>query len=458
MNVILNAWTLAHKDLRVFLRDRSAVMLTFVVPIALVTVFGWIMTYAFGGGSGMPKVSLWIVDNANSEQSHAMIDSLRQSAMLRVLPDGKGKPITDGKLRTMINDGDAHHGIVFPTGYGTADANGQSIDILLIRDPGREMEDRMIQIGMLQSTFSSGPVGWNAMVKRVFKNQGIDGPALDAIEKSMRLVQSSVGDAIIEQRVAAKASEGNSSEPSESSKVSVESKVNLDALKFLGEALATETEDIRPAARPKRVTYQQAQSVSGMSVMMLLFSLTGAGALLLSEKDSGTLRRLFALPIARESVLLGKFMFIAVLGIFQMIVMFVYGELMFKVGLFRDPFTLAILIVSWVAAASGFAMFIATFTTSAKQADGLSTVLILVMAALGGCWFPLQMMDLPMSMVIATRSMMTYWAMDGFQSMLWNGLSIFDTKTLTAVGIQWIWAVALIGTAILLFRRTYLKG
>jgi len=141
-----------------------------------------------------------------------------------------------------------------------------------------------------------------------------------------------------------------------------------------------------------------------------------------------------------------------------MIVLFVYGELMFKVGLFRDPFTLAILIATWVAAASGFAVFIATFTTSAKQADGLSTVLILVMAALGGCWFPLQMMDLPMSMVIATRSMMTYWAMDGFQGMLWNGLSIFDTKTLTATGIQWIWAVALIGIAILLFRRTYLKG
>jgi len=195
-----------------------------------------------------------------------------------------------------------------------------------------------------------------------------------------------------------------------------------------------------------------------MSVMMLLFSLTGAGALLLSERDSGTLRRLFALPIARESVLLGKFIFIAILEICQMIVLFVYGELMFKVGLFRDPLTLAILIVTWVAAASGFAMFIATFTTSAKQADGLSTVLILVMAALGGCWFPLQMMDLPMSMVIATRSMMTYWAMDGFQGMLWNGLSIFDTKTLTAAGIQWTWAVALIGIAILLFRRTYLKG
>jgi len=258
MNVILNVWTLAQKDLQVFLRDRSAVMMTFVVPIALVTVFGWIMTYALGGGSGMPKVALWIVDNANSEQSHAMIDSLRQSAMLRVLPDAKGKPITDGKLRTMINDGDAHHGIVFPTGYGTADANGQPIDILMIRDPGREMEDKMIQVGLLQSSFSDGPAGWNAMVKRMFKNQGIDGPALVAIETSMQLVQSKVDDAINEKRDAAKASDANSSEPGESSEASVESGENFDALKFLGEALASETEDIRPAARPKRVTYQQA--------------------------------------------------------------------------------------------------------------------------------------------------------------------------------------------------------
>ncbi len=73
MKTIQDAWLLARKDLTLHLRDRAALTTGFLVPIALVTVFGWIMTYAFGGGSGMPKVSLWFVDEAQNESSQAVI-------------------------------------------------------------------------------------------------------------------------------------------------------------------------------------------------------------------------------------------------------------------------------------------------------------------------------------------------------------------------------------------------
>ncbi len=71
-----------------------------------------------------------------------------------------------------------------------------------------------------------------------------------------------------------------------------------------------------------------------------------------------------------------------------MAVLMIYGELMFKVGLFRDPVTLVVLILTWVATAGSFGMAIATLSRTAKQGDGLATIIILVMAALGGCWFP----------------------------------------------------------------------
>ncbi len=81
--------------------------------------------------------------------------------------------------------------------------------------------------------------------------------------------------------------------------------------------------------------------------------------------------------VPRDSVLLGKFFFVFVLGLAQMVVMFVYGELMFHVGLFRDLLSLTAIVITWTAAASSFGMFIATFSKSAKQADGLATILIL---------------------------------------------------------------------------------
>ena len=143
MKLISDAWLLTQKDLRVYFRDRSALLVGFLVPIALVTVFGWIMTYAFGGSSGMPKVTLWYVDEDDTPRSRAMVDSLRSSEMITLRPRTAEKVMDVAKLRSMVSDGDAHHGIVIPKGYGAGDVN--DIDIRMIRDPGREMEDRMIQ-------------------------------------------------------------------------------------------------------------------------------------------------------------------------------------------------------------------------------------------------------------------------------------------------------------------------
>jgi hypothetical protein len=61
-------------------------------------------------------------------------------------------------------------------------------------------------------------------------------------------------------------------------------------------------------------------------------------------------------------------------------------------------------------------------TLLAKGAWLRRTRLILMMAALGGCWFPLQMMNLPPLLDTVCNSTMAYWAMTGHQGMLCNQL------------------------------------
>jgi ABC-2 type transport system permease protein len=507
MKSLLDAWTLAAKDLRMFVRDRPALILTFAVPIALVTVFGWIMTVATGGGSGIPKVTLWLVDEDGSSTSQQVIASLRQSDMLKVQPDPNDPAISADQLRAKIADGDAHHGIIIPKGFGTDDPQGKPIDLRMVRDPGRMMEDRMIQMALMQATFGAGPSGWRTPLQRMLRKQSIDQRAIATIEDSMNDVQEKLQSAFsqrVPQPANATADESADESANESADESANESANesadeladepatetanestaktatadrsagaakevaadekesalaaADPLAFMSQAMALDTEDISPPTRAKQVSYQQAQSISGMSVMMMLFGLTGAGALLIGERESGTLRRLFALPIARSSVLLGKFLFVWILGMVQMTILFIYGEAIFRVGLFRDPLTLIVLMMTWVAAASGFAMLIATATHSAKQADGLSTVIILAMAALGGCWFPLQLMDLPPLMVVVTRSVMTFWAMDGLQRMTWNNLSLADGKLLLDIAIQWLWAIGLTSLSLYFFNRNYARA
>jgi ABC-type transport system involved in multi-copper enzyme maturation permease subunit len=471
MTLFTSAWSLACKDLRVYARDRAGLCIGFLVPLALVTVFGWIMTYAFGGSSGMPAVELWVVDEDQTEISRQFVDSLHQSESLKVRPRKDATPVTRENVRQRIADGEAHHAIIIPKGYTaslTDDAPTENaVDLLMLRDPGRTMEEQLIQIGLMQSLMTQNQgSAWKRSLARLFEKRGMNRDQIGQLDRAMSLMQSTIGSFLAPQDNGSETSDSPTSPqtsiPSRvstetESKASSERKNRINPMDFMSEMVALKTEDIQPPARPKRVTYQRAQSVSGMTVMMLLFGLTGAGSILLAEKEQGTLKRLMGMAIPRESILLGKFIFVAIIGLTQMMVLFVYGELMFQVGMFRDPWTLGAIVITWVTAATTFGMWITTFSKSAKQADGLSTICILTMAGLGGCWFPLQMMNLPLPMEILCKSMMTYWAMEGLQGMLWNSLSIMDSKVQLALGIQWLWIAVLSALSVYFFRRNYCR-
>lgn len=468
---------LAKKDLQSYLRDRTALVLGFLVPIILVTVFGVIMTYAFGGTDGMPKVTLWVVDETGSTASENVIANLRQSSMLTIKPAASDPPIARAKLQKMIEEGDAHHGLVFPEGYGASVSDSEEKSLVMLRDPGRGMEDRILQFALMQVLFADDQGQfWKRSLTKMFREEGMSNESLSQLESALEATNTTIRDFVAGQAspvenppasdaptslpsapaVPAATAEGEAGDAVAESSVT-EPTSSVDPLSNFGRLLPIDHVDIEPPDRSIRINYQQAQSISGMSVMMLLFGMTSAGAILLAEREQGTLKRLLALPIAPESILLGKYLYVLVIGTMQMLILLIYGEIVFKVGMFRDPLTLSVLAFTWVATASAFGLMIATFATSSKQADGLATVAILAMAALGGCWFPVQMLSLPTPLAIVSKSTMTYWAMEGFQGLLWNGLNLLDGKILRALAVQWGWTVLLSGLSWWFYRRNYLR-
>lgn len=467
------AFTLAKKDLKGFFRDRGALVASLLVPIMLVTVFGAIMTYAFGGGSsGMPQVSLYVCDLDQTPRSENFLSQLKSTDMVRVREvDTTKLPSTPEAIRAalekLVSDGDAHHVLVIPKDFSiTSDESDSRLQ--MIRDPGRSMEDRIVSISIMQAalTQANGSIFTDAM-ENMLEEQGMEPEQLGQITGWMDSIGSTIGNFVELQNtrspsnapndpIQASDADEQASEVAQSGTTEGDSQSGLDAiLEFFSDAVPVDTTDIKPPERDSQITYQQAQSVAGMSVMMLLFALTSCGSILLAERQDGTLRRLFACPIPRDSILLGKFLFLFAIGFLQLAVLFTYGELVFHVGLFRDPATLLVLGLTWIATGGAFGMFLATACKSAKQAEGLSTLLILMMAALGGCWFPLQMMNLPTWLDALCKSTMTYWAMSGFQGMLWNQLHWTSDKLLFALGCQWAWAIFLAVVSVVLYRRNY---
>jgi ABC-2 type transport system permease protein len=164
---------------------------------------------------------------------------------------------------------------------------------------------------------------------------------------------------------------------------------------------------------------------AGIGVMFLLFSMVGAaGGALLEEAESGTLERLLSTNVGMTGILIGKWLFLALVGIAQLTVMFLWGRVAFGLPLFSHlPGFFAMTAVT-AGAAAALGLVLAALARSRAQLSGFSTILILTMSALGGSMFPRFLM--PESMQKVGLITFNAWALDGYLKVFWRNAALWE--------------------------------
>jgi ABC-2 type transport system permease protein len=90
---------------------------------------------------------------------------------------------------------------------------------------------------------------------------------------------------------------------------------------------------------------------------------------------------------------------------------------------------------------------------SRKQLDGLSTILILTMSAIGGSMMPVVFM--PMFLQKMAVGTVNYWAIQGFYDIYWRNLPLVEVLDNAAVLLGL--SALLLGLAVWFFRRNLLR-
>lgn len=440
----------AVKDLKVYFRDRTGVALGFLLPIGLVSVFGFVMQFAFGGdGGGMGRAELWLVDADQTVASEELVKNLREADTLRVKPNVGESKETRTSIENKFAEGKAHHALIIEEGFQNSVADGAMPKLTLLRDPGRDIEDYLVRAGLLQAVMAGHQADlMPAMMGEQMRNMGVSEGQVEFIVQASRTFSAAFEKVFGEEGT-------TESEGEESAAIDNDGPSEGAQFNFL-EMVPVEQIDIAPPDRPQDLSYMLAQSVSGIVVMMLMFGLVACGSTLLEEEKSGTLRRLFLAPKSRSSILIGKYIFTAVMGLIQLTVLFTWGELIFSVGMFSKPLTLVVLSVVLTLAVTSFGILIAAWAKTLKQAEGFSTLIILVMSALGGAWFPVQMFDLPGYAELITKCTLTWWAMNGYQQMLWNQAGFTDWAVLQSILVMLAFTAVASFLAWVLYRRRFL--
>lgn len=207
-------------------------------------------------------------------------------------------------------------------------------------------------------------------------------------------------------------------------------------------------QETRIASAENKIPNGINQSSPGMMVMFAMFTMLGGAITLIQERQEGTLRRLLVMPISKTAVLVGKLSGVFITGILQISILIVVGALVFSVPWGQAPVALALLILAFAFAITSLGMMMAALTRTLAQANSLNTVVVLVMASLGGAWWPLEIV--PQWMQTLGRFFPTSWAMTGFQDIITRGLRV--TAVLPEVAVLMAYGIIFLAIGTWRFR------
>jgi ABC-2 type transport system permease protein len=164
------------------------------------------------------------------------------------------------------------------------------------------------------------------------------------------------------------------------------------------------------------------QSSAGQLVTWALTTLIGASYVFVDERLGGTLRRLLITPTGKATILSGKIVGHLGMGIVQMVLLIVVGALVFDVNWGRSPIALALVVLAFGLTSVAFGVLLSTFVKTRRQASGLTTLFSMLMAALGGAWWPLEVT--PQIYQAVVKVLPSTWAMIAFNDVIVRGQNV----------------------------------
>jgi ABC-2 type transport system permease protein len=200
---------------------------------------------------------------------------------------------------------------------------------------------------------------------------------------------------------------------------------------------------------PDQIEYDpRANSSAGQMITWVFIPLIGLSEMFALERQKGTLRRLLTTPTRKSTYLLGTIFGQVILALVQMTLLIGFGILVMKVNWGREIPGLAVIMMAAALAAAAMGTMLGTFVKTPNQAQGLSIMLGMVMALMGGCWYPSELF--PQTVQTIIKILPTTWAMQGLLDIVAHGQNL--AGILPEAGVLFTFALVFFGIGIARFR------
>jgi len=402
-------------------RDRGALVLSFVLPLAFFSIFAVI----FGGQhDSTPKVNLIVVDEDRSEASQDLVKALKSEKSLVV----KTKPAAEKKnapapadytaetAEVAVKAGDAPVALIIPQGFGqhpiAFGPEGGGSELQLLNDQSDSIAPQIV-VGLLQkAAMTAMPASMaDEGMKYADKYVGFTPEQRKKVDADLQALRD-------------EEARGRTSSASGASEAG-DSNAGIVAVKT------------RAVVGQDKKSPMISFYAAAIGVMFLLFTASGSAGALLDEAESGTLERVLSTRVTMTKLLAGKLVFNTLLAFVQLVAMFLWGWAVFHLDFFSHLPGFVVMGLCTAFAVAAFGMLLASACHTRAQLGALSTLLILIMSSVGGSMFPRFLM--PEAMQNAGLLTINAWAIDGFTKVFWRDLPVSalwpQVAVLLAIGV-----------------------
>jgi ABC-2 type transport system permease protein len=348
-----------YKEYKVLVRDKAALAVMFLMPMALVFIVTIIQDSTFKSVNET-SVPLLFVDKDKDSLSFKLENALVQTHFFEVVK----KDISEEETKTLVAEGKYLIGIIVPENTSQQ-----------LREKAKTRISKLFpQEDSATKTTDANPIQlkvfFDPITKQSFK-VSISG-AIDRIVSAIEM----------QSMISALEEELKDISP-ESKSASIDNKPLVETV----QAYAGKNET---AIVPNSVQH----NVPAWTMFAMFFICIPLAGNIIKEREDGSAFRLLTMPGSYLNVLLGKIALYLVVNLIQFLLMLLVGIYILpmlglpKLDIGHNYITLFSIALSSGLAATGYGLLIGTVSNSQDQASLFGAVSVVILAALGGVWVP----------------------------------------------------------------------
>lgn len=397
---------IAIKDIKILLKDPSALVVLLILPLMFMTVMSFALKNEYGSNDN--PVTLGYFDKDNTKISRDYLAKIEESKGIKL---EKISTVEDFSKYKEEN----RYIVLFtiPEGFEKSIIDNTKINVEMFSDATQATTANVL----IQSITG---VSRAFEVKYQLENYG---------RKQADMTNKFVNDSIEETVKGIESNLGMELPIDNSQNEDKEEKISKNTEKLMKEEVEKQNIAIVNVFSNDQKTSPNSfqQNVPGYAVMFAFFIVMWSGKSFLKERESGTWKRLLISKASSFDLYFGKFIPNYVVNFFQILLLFIFGSLTFKMSLGKDLFALISMIAILSLCSTSLGALLSLVAKTDSQLTGYSLFIVLFSAALGGTMVPLRLM--PEMMQKIAKIVPQSWALEGFQKIIVSNGNISSIAT-----------------------------